>query len=110
MQRKDTITVRIRKLDPSTGKGRLDEYEVPFESGHNVLSIINHIYEEMDPGLGFRQSCHATFCGTCRVRVNGRDALACKVLVKDQKPLLIEPTALHPVMRDLVVDFDRKNG
>jgi succinate dehydrogenase / fumarate reductase iron-sulfur subunit len=110
VKRKDTITVRIRKLDPSTGKGCLDEYEVPFESGHNVLSIINHIYEEMDPGLGFRQSCHATFCGTCRVRVNGRDALACKVLVKDRETLLIEPTALHPVMRDLIVDFDRKNS
>ena len=64
----------------------------------------------MDPQLGSRQSCHATFCGTSRVRVNGRDALACKGLVKDREPPLIEPTALHPVMRDLVVDFDRKNS
>jgi hypothetical protein len=30
--------------------------------------------------------------------------------VKDREPLLIEPTALHPVMRDLIVDFDRKNS
>lgn len=108
---KDTLTVRVRKSDSCAGEeGRFAEYRVPFEEGLNVLRVINYIYEELDPNLGFMQSCFATYCGTCRVRVNGKDVLACKTLITKREDLVIEPTRLHPVIRDLSVDFEKKAG
>jgi succinate dehydrogenase/fumarate reductase iron-sulfur protein len=48
-------------------------------------------------------------CGTCAVRMNGREVLACWEAVEPQ--MIIEPLRNLPIIRDLIVDrapFDRK--
>jgi succinate dehydrogenase / fumarate reductase iron-sulfur subunit len=59
-----------------------------------------------DPSLAFRHSCLHGSCGTCGMRVNGREVLACVTpLAGLGDPVLVEPLAGAPVVGDLVVDM-----
>jgi succinate dehydrogenase / fumarate reductase iron-sulfur subunit len=60
-----------------------------------------------DSGLALRRSCAHGICGSDAMVVNGANALACKLLVKDLKqPVVVEPIRGLPVVRDLVVDME----
>ena len=59
--------------------------------------------------MGFRKSCAHGVCGSDAMRINGKDRLACKTLVRHVAPeagdtVLIEPLRHLPVLRDLIVD------
>ena len=63
----------------------------------------------MDGSLTFRRSCAHGVCGSDAMRINGRNRLACKTLLKDlnpSKPITVEPIKGLPVMKDLVVDME----
>jgi succinate dehydrogenase/fumarate reductase iron-sulfur protein len=67
-----------------------------------VLDALNHIAEHDAPDLAYRWFCGTKMCGTCAVRMNGREVLACwEAAVSD---MTIEPLRNLPVIRDLVVD------
>jgi succinate dehydrogenase / fumarate reductase iron-sulfur subunit len=62
-----------------------------------------------DGSLAFRKSCAHGVCGSDAMRINGKDALACKTLVQDVAAadgdtVTIEPLRHFPVQRDLIVD------
>src|SRR5579859_6300239 len=69
-----------------------------------------------DGSLTFRRSCAHGVCGSDAMRINGRNRLACKSLVKDlvtfdkktgaAKPITVEPIQGLPVLKDLVVDME----
>ena len=60
-----------------------------------------------DGSLGFRRSCAHGICGSDAMMINGKNALACKLLVKDVAPrAVIEPIRGLPVLRDLIVDME----
>ena len=67
-----------------------------------LLSALVYIKETQDATLTFSAGCRASVCGTCAVRVNGREELACSYKVKPGD--IIEPLQYHPVLRDLKVD------
>ena len=67
-----------------------------------LLSALAYIKETQDATLTFSAGCRASVCGTCAVRVNGREELACAYKVKPGD--IIEPLQYHPVLRDLKVD------
>ena len=73
--------------------------------GLTLLSALYEIKSQKDATLTFSAGCRASVCGTCAVRVNGREELACAYKVKEGD--LIEPLKYHPVLRDLKVDKDR---
>ncbi|MGA2518758.1 MAG: succinate dehydrogenase/fumarate reductase iron-sulfur subunit [Thermodesulfobacteriota bacterium] len=108
------LTLRIQRFnkekDPS---GWIEPFEVEVRKGMNLLEALLRIQDEQDRGLAFRYSCRGAVCGSCAMRVNGKDVLACRTHVEDllEKPALIEPLPLFPVTRDLIVDmsafFDR---
>ena len=70
-----------------------------------LLGALTHIKATQDATLTFSAGCRASVCGTCAVRVNGREALACAYKVKDGD--VVEPLQHHPVLRDLKVDKNR---
>ncbi|MER3513254.1 MAG: succinate dehydrogenase iron-sulfur subunit, partial [Chloroflexota bacterium] len=54
-----------------------------------------------------RRSCAHGICGSDAMRINGRNRLACKVLVRDlTQPIVVEPLLGLPVIKDLVVDME----
>ena len=66
------------------------------------LTVLNHIKTKIDPTLTYAHSCRSGVCGSCAVRVNGREVLACEY--KPQDGDCIEPIRNARIIRDLVVD------
>ena len=63
-----------------------------------------------DPSILFRHSCHHASCGSCGLRVNGRERLACitplATYPQADHSLKLEPLRNFPVIGDLVVAFE----
>jgi len=76
-------------------------YSVELE-GVTLLTILNHIKTKMDSTLTYSSGCRSGICGSCAVRVNGREQLMCEYKASDGD--LIEPIRNTTVIRDLVVD------
>ena len=72
------------------------------EEGQTLLEALTAIKTAKDPTLTFRSGCRSSVCGSCAVRVNGREVLACAYKPKEGD--LVEPTRFGTVLKDLVVD------
>jgi fumarate reductase (CoM/CoB) subunit B len=94
----EIITMRVRR---SSGAG-LSEFRIPYRKWMRVLDALNWIAENEAPDLAYRWFCGSKMCGTCAVRMNGREVLACWEAVEPD--MTIEPLRNLPVVRDLVVD------
>ena len=82
----------------------LVEYEVAMQEA-TLLAVLNEIKTKQDSSLTYASGCRSSVCGSCSMRVNGRDVLACSYIVQDGD--LVEPLKNVPIIRDLVVDMDR---
>lgn len=103
----EKISVKIRRTSGTdNGPVRFDSYVVTREDRMNVLDVVNKIQSTQDGSLAFRYSCRVGMCGTCSMRVNGRNRWTCRTAVDDLgSDLVIEPLPNYPVVRDLVVDM-----
>jgi succinate dehydrogenase / fumarate reductase iron-sulfur subunit len=94
---------RLRRGDDGPSYAAFD---VPVAESSTVLEGLRWIKVHADPGLAIRHSCFHASCGTCGVRVNGREALACVTdLSEADHSVTVEPMANLPVLADLVVDM-----
>jgi succinate dehydrogenase / fumarate reductase iron-sulfur subunit len=74
-----------------------------------VLDALHKIKWETDGTLSFRRSCAHGVCGSDAMRINGRNRLACKTLLKDldlSQPIYVEPIKGLEVEKDLIVDMN----
>jgi fumarate reductase iron-sulfur subunit len=71
-----------------------------------LLQAIIEIKNTQDNSLTFRCGCKSGVCGSCAIRVNGVERLACKTTLKDND--LIEPIKNCTVIKDLVVDVSHE--
>ena len=103
------IHFRVKRFDPTTDtKPYFKEYDVELEPTDRVLDGLNKIKWEQDGTLTYRRSCAHGVCGSDAMRVNGRNRLACTLLVRDAgSKLTIEPLLGMTVIKDLVVDMDQ---
>lgn len=87
---------------------RYDVFPVEVDEAANVLDAIEAAWALHDRSLTFRHACHHASCGSCAVRVDGREKLPCITRVADvwdgRSPLQIDPLRNFPVVSDLVVD------
>ncbi len=86
-----------------------DDFTVQVHGTDRVLDALHKIKWEQDGSLTFRRSCAHGVCGSDAMRINGRNRLACKTLLKDvnpDKPITVEPIKGLPVVKDLVVDME----
>jgi len=104
------ITLRIKRFNPETdAESHNQDFEVEAEPNERILDALMRIKRFQDGTLGFRKSCAHGVCGSDAMRINGKDRLACKTLVRDVaqhggETVLIEPLRHLPVERDLIVD------
>jgi succinate dehydrogenase / fumarate reductase iron-sulfur subunit len=85
-----------------------EDFEVEVQAGATVLDALLAIRREMDPSLVVRHSCMHASCGTCGVRVDGRERLACDTRVADVargKTIRVEPLVNQRVVADLATDM-----
>ncbi len=101
-------TFRIKRYDPNVDvKPHFEEYSIDLEPNDRVLDGLNRIKWERDGTLTYRRSCAHGVCGSDAMRINGRNFLACKTLMREfGKKLTIEPLIGFTVIKDLVVDMD----
>jgi succinate dehydrogenase / fumarate reductase iron-sulfur subunit len=105
---KVSITVRVRRYNPEVREESWwDEWEISMEPNDRLLDALHHIKWYKDGTLALRRSCAHGICGSDAMLINGRNALACKVLVKDVAPKVsVEPIRGLRVLKDLIVDMD----
>ncbi len=83
------ISVKIFRLDPEgSKKPHYDQFKLDVDPTERILDLLEHIKGYYDPTLTFRRSCAHGVCGSDAMRINGHNALACKVLVQN---LSIQP-------------------
>ena len=105
-----TITVRIRRYNPEVDAApHWVDYQVTADPTARILDSLHKIKWEQDGSLTFRRSCAHGVCGSDAMRINGKNRLACKTLLKDvnpSQPITVEPIKGLPVLKDLVVDME----
>jgi succinate dehydrogenase / fumarate reductase iron-sulfur subunit len=105
-----TVTLRVRRFNPEVSdQAQWVDYQLPMDPKERVLDALHKVKWEIDGTLTFRRSCAHGVCGSDAMRINGRNRLACKTLIKDvnpDKPITIEPIKGLTVLKDLVVDMD----
>jgi len=102
------LTLRIKRFHKERNPQQwIDTFQVGIQEGMNLLEALLRIQDEQDGTLSFRYSCRGAVCGSCAMRVNGKDVLACRTHVEDLsgKIARIEPLPLFPPIRDLIVDL-----
>ncbi len=106
------VTVRLRRFLPESEHGEeayWEDHTITMFGTDRVLDALHKIKWELDGSLTFRRSCAHGICGSDAMRINGRNRLACKTLLKDlniKKPITVEPIKGLPVLKDLVVDME----
>jgi succinate dehydrogenase / fumarate reductase iron-sulfur subunit len=95
------VHLRVRRCD------HWEDFRVEVREGASVLEALEAAWRS-DHSLLFRHSCHHGSCGTCGVRINGTEALACLTSVADVacsgKPVRLEPLRNFPLLGDLLVE------
>ncbi len=107
-EKREKVEIEITTLNQKTGSLVTKSYKVEAGGLSTVLESLIHIKESMDPALSFRYSCRMGICGSCAMVINGKPRLACETLLATEGPgtISVAPMTGHPVLRDLVPDFD----
>jgi len=105
-----TIQLIVSRFDPEVDEeARWESFEVEVFSTDRVLDALHKIKWEQDGSLTFRRSCAHGICGSDAMRINGRNRLACKTLIKDldiTKAIYVEAIKGLPLEKDLIVDME----
>jgi succinate dehydrogenase / fumarate reductase iron-sulfur subunit len=102
------LIVKIRRFNPEVSQDSWwDEFTVRADPLERLVEVLHQIKWYHDGTLTFRRSCAHGICGSDAMLINGRNALACKVLVADVgSKVTIEPIRGLPVLKDLIVDME----
>jgi succinate dehydrogenase / fumarate reductase iron-sulfur subunit len=104
------VHLKIKRFNPETDKKPYwGEYDIEAEETDRVLDALQTVKWTIDGTLNFRRSCAHGICGSDAMRINGRNALACKLLVRDaikNGSITLEPILGMKVMKDLIVDME----
>jgi len=102
------VELRIKRFQPDHDpQPRWVTYRVPVEPMDRVLDALHVVKWYHDGSLAFRRSCAHGICGSDAMMINGKNRLACKVLIRDlTPPIVIEPMRGFPVVKDLIVDME----
>ncbi|WP_027481579.1 succinate dehydrogenase iron-sulfur subunit [Deinococcus pimensis] len=105
------VNLKILRYNPEVDKKpHWETYNVECEPGDRVLDLLNHVKWYVEPTLTYRRSCAHGVCGSDAMLINGRNRLACKILIrdltKDGGTITVEPIRGLKVEKDLLVDMD----
>ncbi|MFE6988019.1 succinate dehydrogenase iron-sulfur subunit [Streptomyces pharetrae] len=105
-----TVTFRVRRFNPElSAEATWEDFQLEIDPKERVLDGLHKIKWDLDGTLTFRRSCAHGICGSDAMRINGKNRLACKTLIKDinpEKPITVEPIKGLTVLKDLVVDME----
>jgi len=104
------VTMMVRRYNPEVdSEPKWQDFDLTMFGTDRVLDALHKIKWELDGSLSFRRSCAHGVCGSDAMRINGRNRLACKTLLKDldlSQPIYVEPIKGLEVEKDLIVDMN----
>jgi succinate dehydrogenase / fumarate reductase, iron-sulfur subunit len=109
------ILVRVRRQERPGASPYWEEFEVPHRPNLNVIVLLQEIRNRPVTRQGrattpvaWDCNCLEEVCGACSMVINGRPRQSCTALVDLlSQPIVLEPMATFPVVRDLVIDRSR---
>jgi len=106
---KEKAYVKILRYNPEKDKKpHWQNFEIEVEHDATILDILNEIHWHHDGTLSYRRSCRSAICGSCAMKINGQNSLACETPMHKFKgnKIKIEPLPGFPIIKDLVVDME----
>jgi succinate dehydrogenase / fumarate reductase iron-sulfur subunit len=102
------VTLKIFRYNPEVDKKfHYETYRLEAVETDRILDLLEVIKGHTDGTLSFRRSCAHGVCGSDALRINGRNMLACKTLVRDVgENITVEPLLGLKVVKDLIVDME----
>ena len=102
------VQLRVLRFDPERdGAAHWEAYQVEAEPSDRVLDLLHRVKWYQDGTLTFRRSCAHGVCGSDAMLINGRNRLACEVLVKETgSKVSVEPVRGSRVIKDLLIDLE----
>ncbi len=103
------VTLKILRYNPEKDqKPHYQTFQIQAEPTDRVLDMLEDIKGSQDGTLTFRRSCAHGVCGSDAMRINGRNLLACKVLLQDLETdeITVEPLLGLKIEKDLIVDME----
>ncbi|NEX20496.1 succinate dehydrogenase iron-sulfur subunit [Thiorhodococcus mannitoliphagus] len=111
----EAIHLRIRRQDRPDSPAYWQDFRLPYEADHNVVSALLALRsnpvttsgQRVEP-VAWERNCMEEVCGSCAMLINGVPRPACSALVDQlEQPIVLAPLPKFPVVRDLVVDRSR---
>lgn len=102
-------TLKIYRSNPESGqKPHYQTFEVEVARGETVLDALLEIKGHQDGSLTFRRSCRSGICGSCAMKINGLNRLACETQVELLKSRIVtvDPLPGFKIIKDLAVDME----
>lgn len=102
------VQLRVLRYDPERdAAAHWEQYAVEADASDRVLDLLHRVKWYQDGTLTFRRSCAHGVCGSDAMLINGRNRLACEVLVKETgSRVTVEPVRGSRVIKDLLIDLD----
>ena len=89
-----TVLLKVFRYGLGDTAPRHDQFRVPAGPRTTVLDALLAVRRQQDPSLTVRHSRLHGSCGTCGMRVNGREVLACVTRLEEPgDPVVVEPLA-----------------
>jgi len=80
------VTFKVYRCDPAAVSRRaIRKFPVEYKKGDTVLDALNEIKAHQDATLSFRRSCRSGICGSCAMKINGLNHLACETQIEHLK-------------------------
>lgn len=107
-----SIELRIRRQRQRDAAAYWETFSIPWRAGLNIVSALMAVRDDPRNQNGhavapvaWEYNCMEEVCGACGMMINGRPRQACAALIDDlSQPIVLEPLAKFPVVRDLLVD------
>lgn len=111
----NTVYLKIKRQASPEDKLYWENFTLDYRADDTVLSLLIRLESPSGDSTPVHHECNCKeeMCGTCTIQINGVPRLACSTRVTDlpesspKKPIVLEPLAKFPVIRDLTVDRSR---
>ena len=98
------MNLTIKRFKETKPEAYLEEFSVKHDE--TILNSLIEVKTKYDNSLSFRCGCKTGVCGSCAIKVNGVEKLACKTHLSEND--LIEPISNSKVVKDLIVDLSHE--
>ena len=101
------LQIQVLRYNPAQPEvaAHWQTYELDDAPGMTLFIALTEIRDKLDASLQFDFVCRAGICGSCAMLVNGRPALACRVLTQKLEPVItLAPLPVFELIGDLSVN------